>query len=270
MLSLDNHFIGTYAKNFLADWVVIRDLMHECTRWVRETVEIQEAQDTPVLGRELLSDQKINDALNGPFQAFFKLHLNGYATIAKLETAMTLAKEDFIKDAEELPENEITLGLPNYLIERSDFSTLKEVRNQLNTLVKEHFSVWQTQNTQWQAMLIAELKVQDLSLTDLELQDFSVNQPVSELQDRFTNLNVTLPKLPKSAFDFSQYWTLKITLAIHSILSRTHLPNTDKEIEERLKILRSVFKKIHETEKGLLEPQQAALAKLLAPVRPKA
>ena len=263
MVTLENHFIGTYGKNLLADWNVIADLIKLRGMWVKETLE---TTDTPNPENSLLSDQKINDALNGPYQKFFKTHLAAYAKIAKLETAITLAKEDYFKESEHTAD--LTLGLPTFLIERNDFSTLKNLRDQLNTLVKEHYTQWDAKDEEWKALIIAELKVIDLQVADSELKDLTVNQPLSELNDRFINLKLNLPKLPKSAFDCHQYWMLKAAIAIQSSLGRMHLPNNDKEIDEKLKLLRPAFKKIADAENALSKTQNAAIQKLLTPITP--
>lgn len=263
MLSIESHFVGTYAKNLLADWSAISSLMIDRGQWVKETLEANEPSQPE---KALLTDQKIDDALNGPYQQFFKTHLAAYAKISKLETAITLAKEDYFKEAEDA--SDLSLGLPSFLIERNDFSTLKNLKDQLNTAVKDHYKQWQEKEEEWKALIIAELKVVDLPFADVELQDLTINQPVSELNDRFINLKVVLPKLPKGPFDFQQYWMLKVVLATHSTLGRLHLPNNEKEIDEKLKLLRQAFKKIQDAEKALIDTQKEALKKLLAPITP--
>ncbi|MDP1574017.1 MAG: hypothetical protein Q8L78_03660 [Coxiellaceae bacterium] len=263
MLTLDNHFIGTYGKNLLTDWSVIADLIKLRGMWIKETLETAETSSPE---NALLSDQKINDALNGPYQQFFKAHLAAYAKIAKLETAITLSKEDYFKESEH--NADLTLGLPTFLIERNDFSVLKNLRDQLNTLVKTHYTQWDTKDEEWKALIIAELKIIELQIADSEMQDLTVNQPLSELNDRFINLKLNLPRLSKSAFDFQQYWTLKAAIAIQSALGRMHLPNSDKEIDDKLKLLKPAFKKITSAENTLITAQKTAIQKLLMPITP--
>ena len=74
MLSLENHFTGTYAKNVLADWRVIFDFIYEQTLWVKDT--IQSEQDSNPLKPVTLTDLQISDALNGPLYQFFKPHFS--------------------------------------------------------------------------------------------------------------------------------------------------------------------------------------------------
>lgn len=264
MLSLDNHFLGTYGKSFLVDWVVIADMIRDKTYWIKETL----AADGPTKENQLLSDQKIDDALNGPYQLFFKIHLNAYAKISKLEAALTISQDEQFKESEHAAD--ITLGLPKFLIERNDFSSLKELRDQLNTQTKAHYEALEQANMDWKNTVIAELKVVDIQLADVELQELNTNQPATELNDRFINLNLPAPKLPKNPFDFAQYWMIKTVLAIHSTLSRLQLPHTEKEIDGKLKSMRHTFKKIQDAEKTLLDTQSSALKKLLTPITPPA
>lgn len=265
MLSLENHFIGTYGKNALQNWSVIAKFIQQHGTWIREMISKSEQTESHPEDI-LLTDQKINDALNGPLQNFFKTHLFAYATIAKLETAATLTKEDYFKETEHT--EELNLGLPNYLIERNDFSTLKNLREQLSAMTKEHHAQWAEKEKEWEAIIIAELKVIDILISDSELQDLTMHQPISELNDRFINLKLTPPALPKDPFNFQQYWMLKSAIAIQSVFGRLQQPITDKEINDKVKLLKTAFKKIADTEKELIDTQRNAIQKLLTPITP--
>src|SRR3990167_10684279 len=108
MIEIQNHFTGTYAKNLLADWTVITQLIHQETAWVKDTINKQNESNAKTAS--LLTDQQINDALNGPLQQFFIPHLQAYVAISKVETALTITKDDFFKENESAIEN--TLGIP--------------------------------------------------------------------------------------------------------------------------------------------------------------
>ena len=136
MLELKNHFTGTYAKNLLADWSVISDFIRQKTTWVKDTVR-GETEFHP-LKFPTLNDQQINDALNGPFQHFFKAHLRAHAQISKVEAALSITKEDLFKDAEQ--PIEAPFGLPQPFLNKMEFSTFKELRNKLDALTKAHYA----------------------------------------------------------------------------------------------------------------------------------
>ncbi|OGT42199.1 MAG: hypothetical protein A3F13_02060 [Gammaproteobacteria bacterium RIFCSPHIGHO2_12_FULL_40_19] len=261
MIELSNHFTGTYAKNLLADWTVLTQLIRQQTAWVKDTINVKNEMGAI---SPLLTDQQMNDALNGPFQQFFKPHLQAYAAIAKIETALTISKEESFKESEHNIPN--PLGIPDTFLAKMEFSTLKELHNKLVALTQEHHTAWESEIQNWTKSLLQELKKNNLTLSDLELQDFTINQPISELNDRFLNLKIAFPKLSKTDFDFAQYYTLKAMLAIHSALSRSQMPNTEAAIEKIVKTLHPTLKSIHKTEKVISQAQEKALKELTASV----
>lgn len=259
MLELSNHFTGTYAKNILSDWKIISDYIRQQTVWVKDT--IQAKHEIHELIPSLLTDLQLNDALNGPLQSFFKIHLKTYAAITKMNTALTIAKEDFFKDSEHI--NEKVFEVPQKSLDKLEFSTLKDLRNQLDEKIKEHFSQWKSHIKSWDELLLAEFAKNNFKLTDMEMQDFTINQPVSELNDRFIHLQLELPKLSKAHFDFQQYFTLKAMLAIQSALNRTQQSSTTHHIEQHLKTIHSALKTINKAEKELTQTQEKILQDLI-------
>lgn len=263
MLELPNHFTGTYAKNILADWKIISDYIRQQTAWIRDTIQAE--HEIHPLIPSLLTDLQINDALNGPFQTFFKMHLQTYATITKMDTALTIAKEDFFKDSEHI--NEKVFEVSQKSLDKLEFSTLKDLRNQLDEKTKEHFLQWESHVRNWgdliTKLLLTEFKKNNFKLSDIELQDVSVNQPMSELNDRFIHLQLEFPKLSKSHFDFQQYFTLKAMLAIQSALNRMQQSSTAQDIEQHLKTIHPAFKTIHKAEKELAQTQEKILQDLI-------
>ena len=251
---LPHHFTSTYAKNLLADWALISELISKKTAWIKETIQ---QTDDEQKNTRLLSERQLNDALNGPFQAFFKMHLNAYMQMTKLETALTIAKEEFFKDSEHPVD--ITFGIPESILTTTDLSSLKESREQLNQLTQKHHTELETTVQAWVQELLAAFEPNNVPLSKIEIEDFTANQPISELQDRFLNLKVTLPSLKKTDLDFQQYFRLKITLAIHSALHRMQLPNTDKDIEQALKTFQPILKTVGKAEEKLMAEQKTAL-----------
>ena len=149
------------------------------------------------------------------------------------------------------------------ILDKLEFSTLKELRNQLDEKTKEHFSQWESHIKNWSELLLAEFAKNDFRLTDMEIQDFIINQPVSELNDRFIHLQLALPKLNKSHFDFQQYFTIKAMLSIQSALNRMQQSSTEKDIEQHLKIIHSALKTINKAEKELAQTQEKILQDLI-------
>ncbi|PIZ03416.1 MAG: hypothetical protein COY58_09670 [Gammaproteobacteria bacterium CG_4_10_14_0_8_um_filter_38_16] len=259
MLTLDNHFSSTYSKLLLNNWKTLSECIYKETVWIKDT--LQPKSDTTYL----LSDQQINDALNGPFQAFFKPLFNAHAAISKLEAAINLSKEDFFKESEQT--SDMTLGFSKQAIAQADITALKALHVRLDEITTECHAQWESNIKSWSDSLLSEFKKINLDLSEIELHDFTTNEPVSELNDRFVNLKIPAPKLPKSDFNFSQYFTAKATIAIHSALNRMQQPNTEKNIQEQLKNLAPILKSISKTEKELAEMHQKIIKQVIETIQ---
>ncbi len=266
MIELQNHFISTYTKSLLSDWSVPATLLLEETARLKDIIHSEESKPDPLLASQF-NEQQINDALNGPFQHFFKAHLHAYATIAKVDSALTISKEEFFKESEHLADT--IYGLSTSFLGKIELSTLKQLREKCDALTRQHHTDWKTHIQNWRESLIAEFKKNNLLLSDAEIQDFAVNETVTELHNRFLDLKLGLPKLNKTAFDFQQYFTLKSALTIQSALARMQQLHTEKEIDAQLKNLHSIFKSISKTEKELTETQKKVLTELVVPIRVK-
>lgn len=256
MLTLEHHFTGTYAKRFLTEWPVLSDIMHEETRWQKDRLQ----------GNALieLTEKQIDDALNGPFQTFFKLHLHAYAAIAKVDVALNFSKEETLKDLDNA--TEIDFGVSKLLINKTDSSTLRELREKLDQLIKEHYAQWQESIRHWIEALQSHIN-QQCALSDLEVGEFSINQPISELNERFIELNISTPAFSKFDGNFQQYFILKATLVIHSALSRMHQPHSEKKINDIVKKLANTLKKMHYEENLLVDSQQKKVKSLLIAIQ---
>lgn len=266
MIELRNHFISTHTKLLLGDWSIPTSILREETARLKDIIHSEESKPDPLIA-SLITDQQIDDALNGPFQHFFKAHLHAYATIAKIESALTITKEEFFKEGEQTTDT--IYGLSTSLLGKIELSTLKQLREKCDALTKQHHADWKSHIQQWRESLLAEFKKNNFLLSNLETQDFAVNETISELHDRFLNLKLALPKLSKSTFDFQQYFTLKSALMIQSALARMQQPHTEKEIDVQLKNLQSIFKSISKTEKELVETQKKAMVELMMPIKVK-
>lgn len=266
MIELQNHFISTYTKSLLSDWSVPAGILQEETARMKDIIQLGESKPDPLLASQL-NDQQINDALNGPFQHFFKAHLHAYATIGKIESALTISKEEFFKEGEHTTDT--IFGLSTSFLDKIELSTLKQLREKCDALTRQHHADWKTHIQQWRESLIAVFKKNNLLLSNPEIQDFAINETVTELHDRFLDLKLGLPKLNKTAFDFNQYFTLKSVLVIQSALARMQQLHTEKEIDAQLKNLQSIFKSISKTEKELIEAQKKVLAELVEPIKMK-
>lgn len=260
MIDLKNHFFSTYAKALIQDWKTIAAMIDKQSKLVKEAVHQKESEPTSLL----FSDRQLNDAFNGPYQHFFKQHLSAYAKIRQIELALMITKGDVLKEKD--IETDISHPVPKKLIDRLEFSDLKQYRESLDTLTQDHFTQWESHVLSWTESLISEMEKNQCPLSDLENYDILQNEPMSELNNRFIDFKLELPKLKSDALNFQQYFQLKATLAIHSALSRMHQANTKKEIQQVLEKLDAVLKNIRKTEHQLLKTHQDAILQLLRPI----
>lgn len=266
MIELQTHFVSTYSQSLLTDWKVLTGIMQEESTHQKDIIQSETVAPDPLLAFQI-NEQQINDALNGPFQRFFKDHLHAYATIAFVESASTIKKEEFFKESESV--SNTIFGLSPAFLEKIELSTLKQLREKCDALTKQHHADLKTHIQSWCESLTTEFKKNNLLLSDSEVQDFATNETISELRNRFLDLKLEMPKLSKTAFDFQQYFILKSALAIQSALSRMQQPHTEKEINLQLAPLLFLFKSINTAEKALAEAQKKEMTELVAPIKTK-
>lgn len=258
MISLTNHPIGTYAKLLIQNNPTLVTIINDKTRYVKE--QIHGESNTEII----LTDQQINDALNGPFQSFFKCYLNALAKIAKVTLALNLSNDDLFKEKDF--EEPVDHGIPAHLLATLDFSTINQVEKSFTENVREHFVSLEAIIDDWTQSVLSAMQQHQIPLSDREIQDFAINEPISELNNRFIDLKLELPKLKKGPFDFQEYFTLKSTLAIQSALGRSHQASTSAEINTHLQKLKSPLSSVFETEEKLVAQLKDDLETLLKPI----
>lgn len=260
MTDLQNHFLSTYSNALLSDWTVIRDILITETQWMKERVQT-DTQPDPILAQQI-SGQRINDAFNGPFQHFFKAHLHTYAMMTKIESALTIKKEELFKEAENT--EHAFYGISSRHLEKIEISTVKQYKEQCNSVTKQHHQDWQTHIQQWCDAILVECQKNHFTLFDVETQDLQTNQTITELYNRFVDLKLPMQKLSKVPFDFHQYFIVKSMLAIQSALARMQQAPTESAIHEQLKILLPIFKSIKKAEEKTIAAQRKTLNELTA------
>lgn len=262
MLTMARHFINTYSKNLLFNWKVIAQIMKEETWWIKDRLNPQ--------ANALLTQQQIDDALNGPLQLFFKTQLEAYGKITKIDTALSVTKEDSFKEFE--GDVEKTFDLTKPFLDKTESDALQTLRNKLNALTKEQYAAWQTKMKDWATQILSHLNTdvlkkqlhQENMFTDTETNEFLSNQPLSEINHQFVEFHISMPKLRANESDCQQYFILKITIAVHSALSRLQQPHSEKEIQGVLKSLKMILNGIAEEEKTLHATQKNAVNALMA------
>ena len=161
---------------------------------------------------------------------------------------------------ETLKEKRATLSdedkVPENILKNTTLADLTKIQQALDQLTTEHEQAWETHRQQWTQQMLQRLNEQGLSLSEIEVKEFTDLEPISELLDRFVALNIDLPKTKKSDMNFSKYLTLKADITIQSALSRQHMPHDQSDIQKVLGKLKSDFTAIAKQETQILADQK--------------
>lgn len=257
MLNLKHYAFDTYTQCYLEDWKTVVAVIDKHTKQTKELLE-----DAPQkTGRSLIDQRQLDDALNGPFSLMITRHIQARAKLKAIEIALSLSEKDAYKP-EDLPEN-ITMGCDTAVLKNTEISTILTIKKSLDSLLKEHEMQWESHISEWHDKLTHQLAEAALDVSENEIAEFLTSNPVSELNETFTDLKLPTAKVKNPPFSFKDYFKLKLIIIIHSALSRMHLPNTETDIQQYLKKLKDVLKEIAHAEDTLQKTQQAELSQTL-------
>ncbi len=263
-------YLTTYMRVLLNDWQGLADLMQSHASPIVGEVK---TESTPESVKERLTEKQIEDALSGPYATFFQQKLAAYAVYARINMAV-LAKEDNplknaaekyeLSDADEAIK---AVQLNKSLLEKLTPANMQKIRKDLDKLVEDHFDNWQTQIEEWYKDICQASKRVKVALSDSEQEQLCADEPISEIKDRYADLNLPWPKLKQNGANFREYIQLKVYLAIQSTLSRQQLPHGVEEVNRKQKLLKSTYKRIAEAEEELTTKQQKETDEVIAPIK---
>ncbi|OGO93325.1 MAG: hypothetical protein A3F41_01310 [Coxiella sp. RIFCSPHIGHO2_12_FULL_44_14] len=243
--------LSTNAKILINEWVTLRGILLKHTTTTKESANLS-ATSVPTL----LSDRQLDDALSGPYQGFIKQKLSAYASLGLRRLRLTLQQDEILQSEAENKETPVSE-------EKYTLADLDKMLSALNQLTVAHHEQWQTLLHEWDQSMITSLTQHDIPLSDIELKEWQEKAPLSELQDRFTALNLESPHPRKPEMNYADYYRLKAMLSIVSSLSRRHQAHTLTEINHVIKKLKSDFNHIQQQEKNLLETQLQETEKII-------
>lgn len=257
----EDAFIGTHAKVILSDWPVIAALVAKHGKLIKEQSQTPSEEEKSVLPN-VISRREVEDAINGPLQAFFKQKITAYSTISRIRLHLNMKEDDTLKEKRAKLSDEDKV--PDSILKNTTSSDLTKILQELDQLTTEHEQQWEEHRQQWTQQILQRLNEQRLSLSEIEVKEFSDPEPISELLDRFVALNIDLPKTKKSDMNFSKYLTLKADITVQSALSRQHMPHGQPEIQKVLGKLKSDFNAIAKQETQILTDQKTAANQVVA------
>ena len=92
--------LSSYAKLSLSQWQVLADLIRDYSTPTKAPGS-ETKLDTdiaPNTQQQTLEIKQINDAIDGPMQAFFRDKINAYASLSQVKMALNIANDDNFKE----------------------------------------------------------------------------------------------------------------------------------------------------------------------------
>ena len=259
-------YYSTYTKIYINDWIEFRKCLAEHTAAISGSSP--EIQDLP-----LIIDKDLNDALNGPYAPVFKDHLDAYLSIKQLGFEKRDAYESVFTDAKKkLPENPCNMQdraadqkierkkVPNELLEIITSAELEKKQDELNALFEQSFSTFTKLH---KAAYNEATKIFSSIGCNLSEQDKSflyADEPLNEVQRRFIDISLEIPKIKDRGLFFSHYFQLKLILGIHSSLSLQQQPHGDKEIKDKLKEFKNIINTCEMHEEKMMDTQKSNIS----------
>lgn len=244
------NFISTDQKVLLSDWTVLAKLIFKHASLLKDGGYTEEDFDNSPT--KVLSDRQFDDALRGPYSAFFRGKIRAFAIICRLRMAAHTHKQDSIKD--NLQSLRPKLQLQSDVSERFGNDELKPYQETLDGLVSHHNQQWEGQLFFWQSSIISGLNEAKLGINDHESDEFNIAEPLSEIFERYQNYNIDLPKVT-FPLSFHDYLLLKAKLLILSALSRQHQPHEEKQIQAFITAIKKPLAEIKQAEEALIKTQ---------------
>lgn len=232
------------------------ECIHRYGDWIKDKKEQKESG-----ALNPLSDALLSNVLSGPYQPFFQQKLEAYAHIRFAKEQCILHEDDTYQDIVSQADYVAPKNLQNISIDK-----IKEVQKQLSQLTMQHDEQWKTQLKQWQATLLDAL-TKTYGLSEDESYLFTINEPLPELLDRYTALNVEKPKVKKGGITFRNYLTFKTDLLIKSAMSRQHQTHKQTDINKELKQYKAIFETIEKEETAIIQQQKEETTQITNPIQ---
>jgi hypothetical protein len=254
-------FINTYQRVLISDYPTIAKLLYKHSCFLKDGGYNEEEFNADPTN--VLSEKQIQDAIQGPYSAFFLSKIQVFTIIARLRMAAHIEKEDSLKDNLTTLEKDFEID-PKKL---EDFPSdeVTKLQEQFDELVTSQYQQWEGQLFFWQMSLTGAMRESGVAVTEMEADEFAAAEPITEILDHYKDLNLEPPKV-SYPLSFADYFRLKAYIAIHSALSRMMQPHTPKDIEKHMKALKKTLQEVEQKEKELAAAQNAETDEFLKPL----
>lgn len=250
--------ITTYTRMILADWKGFAELIAKHAMTLKDTFHGDASASHKT---ETLTQAQIETVLAGPLQHFFMTYMSAYSLIVHVRAALHFKNDETFTN---ITEDE---QLTKQKLDKLSSIELDTLQQSLNEQMLDHHQQLEQSVYEWSEKLVHALHDADLTLTEMEINDFFSPETLEELSKRFSDLSLDPPKTKSEQMNFYKYLQMKAQLSIQSALSRQQMPHAAADIKRVQKQLKSSFDAIAKAEKQLQEQQQAAAEQIVAKLK---
>lgn len=255
-LTFKNYNLSAYGRALINNWQPMKQwIMAKNLSALREL-----HNDTEAAPSDLITDDHLLEVLSGPYALFFQRTLSAYSIIHYAKHQHALHEEELFKDYDASKAS----PLSDTDIKQIASLDLKQMQKQLNDTLQQHDQQWETVTEQWQKAILNELNA--LKITEQEQEALMAYEPISEIINRFNDLNLTPPKHVLGKISFADCLNLKAYLLVYSCLSRQHLPNSPDDIQKTMKKTKKLLNEISSQTKELDNQQTNDINTIVAPL----
>ena len=247
-------FFSTYARTLISDWQIVKQWIQQHS--ISALKEQHHAEETP----PILNQEQLDEVSSGPYHTLIKNIYAAYAKIIYARQQLKMFTDEAFKDFQESHNSKLS----DKQLEKIKASNLTDMQKALSSSFSEQTKAWETVIEQWQHAILS--LISQYQITDREREEYTAYDPLSEILDRFKDLNLEVPKPNKKSMNFSTYLHLKTYLLIYSALSRQHMPHSQTDINAALKPLKNILSQIHQQDRELNEKQKSIFDSIIQPL----
>jgi|GEM_PF-2039524 len=237
-------YFSTPSKLFINQWTALHELL------LRDPAHAEEKQTEP----ELVDDETLINAFNGPFSGFFRMALDQYRHISQKRFASHIANDEGLHGIDGLNKK---LDLSDR--EAKDISAAKLDKHQraLNTLLKEHYDAWVDFIRQARETLLDALKENGIPVAESETTEMYLKDNRVDIQTRLIDLKLE-PFSDTTVLNVADYLQFKATIAINNAFYKNQQPDEIAQMKQHLKRLKNTFTQLRNGEQQLLDQHKEA------------
>lgn len=265
--ALPHYFVGTYTKVIISNYATLNQILFHRTTTIKDQLinESQSQQENKAEGMPLvLSNQQLDDALNGPFSSFFKSFLNVFSLIAYLQQQIVQLNDEVFASKNENANNSYHIARDK--LKKISINDIEMFEQKVNSFMTKSNDEWSDLVNESSQLLIEGFGRLNMKLTDTDLQELYNLYTASELVNRLNDMKVDCSAQEKSTENHLQnYFTLKCKLTLYSYLGREQQQIDNKHIEKSLTSFSELLASLTKKEKEISKRTQKELQDITIP-----